>query len=331
MECVGEFFDDLDDLDASLGDAVDAHAVHARVPTADEAVAELEAAWDEVRAAGRAMPARRWWRERAYRRAAQRFNAANQQFQRAFDGIAEAAVGSIPGQWGLLSDSVESTLDAYVTGDISGELREHLKAIRDSVFEARIQAHAGDRSLETELTRQLAACLDLEPDNERARKLIHHLPACARPIPEVDVGAVPAELARGGSAPFDRRFFHYNDLLPDYSVPRFPVRTFTVSFAKSDTLELHDIVVNGMTGRGGWPPRPQGSGTAALEHLCRSADHYGLAIVGKIMPGDRTEESATRLAGWYGRYGFEVKQQRPGEHLWATIRRAPNLGPPQAK
>lgn len=315
---MGEIFGELDAL---LRDEVDAHAIR-RAPTADEAVAELETAIASVKAARASVPVKRWWRKREYRRAAEAFNSAVRRLENASDGITETAVGAVPGRWGLLSDSVESTLAAYLYGDISGDLRERLKAIRSNVPEARLLAHTGDQSLEMELTQQLAACLNLETDDKQARKLIHHLPSSARPIPEVDLYAVPAELARGGAAAFDRRFFYYHDLLPDYSEPRFPVSTFTVSFTKPDTLELHDIIVKGMTG-GHWPPRPQGPGTAALEHLCRSADHYGLSIVGKIMPGDRTEKGAARLAGWYGRQGFSITQRTPGENLWATIRRAP--------
>lgn len=49
-----------------------------------------------------------------------------------------------------------------------------------------------------------------------------------------------------------------------------------------------------------------------LEHLCRSADRYGLAISGDIMPGDRTEQTSERLARWYQRHGFTITQKSPG-------------------
>ena len=313
---------DIDDVGLPESGGADAHRVRRRVPSTDDAVAELESAFDDVRAARRAVPVRRWWRERTYRRAVRRFNEANRQYRCAFDGIARAAVGSIPGQWGLLSDNIEHTLNDFTRGDISNELHERLKAINSNMFDARIFAHTGDRSLEAQLTEQLAACLDLEPDEEHVRRLLHHLPGSSRPIPDIDLDAVAAELEVRGLVPFGRPYFDFMDYPWFGCEPRFQLTTLTVTFKATDTLELHDIVVHDtLTGRR--PTCSAGLGTAALEHLCRSADHYGLAIVGKIMPGDRTEPSAARLAGWYGRHGFEVVQQSPGEYLLATIRRQP--------
>jgi hypothetical protein len=176
-----------------------------------------------------------------------------------------------------------------------------------------------------ELTQDLARCLDLEPSDIQARRLLHHLPASARPIPDIDLVAVADELASCGPVPFGARYFHYMDRPPALGAPRFPLATFTVTFAAIDTLELHDIIVGRHTHNGYQPSRSAGLGSAALKHLCRSADHYGLSIVGKIMPGDRTEPSAARLAGWYRRHGFDIQQRTPGEYLWATGLRPPAI------
>ncbi|WKG04667.1 hypothetical protein [Mycolicibacterium sp. HK-90] len=292
-------------------------------PTSEEAVAELEAAWDAVSAAGAAVPARRWWRKRQYIEALHAFDEANRRFERAFSGVARARVGSNPHQWGLLSDNVESTLDHCLDGDISHGLRSRLKAIRDKVFDARIAAHTGDRDLEAELTRALASCLDLEPCDERARRLVHHLPAWARPIPDVDLDAAAQTLTRQGFVRFAERYFHYMEPAWFCADTRFQLRTFTVSLSAVDTLELHDIIVTELRGDSR-PTCSPGLGTAALRHLCRTADHYGLSVNLMIMPGDRTENSAARLAGWYSRHGFEIRQATPGSFLAAKGHRTPN-------
>jgi hypothetical protein len=326
MSCVNDFFDDPEQLGLEV--APDSDGARRRpYPTAAEAVARLEARWDAVQAAKAAVPEPRWWRRREAARAFEARRAADREFQSAFAGIARASVGAVPGEWGLLSDNLESTLDHYLERDIGEELRERLTAIRSKVFEARLLAHTGDRSLETTLSQDVASCLDLEPSDEHARRLVHHLPTWARPIPDVDMAAVAHTLASRGSAGFAKRYFDYMDQPWTGSKPRFPLATFTVTFDAIDTLELHDIIV-------ARDPDPDndnrrspsaGLGSAALTHLCRTADHYGLSIFGKIMPGDRTEESAARLAGWYGRHGFDIEPRTPGVFLWATVRRAPRV------
>lgn len=323
MDGVGDIFDDLGPRGPHTADG---HIVGRRRPTSDEAIADLQAAWDAVQVARDALPKGRWWRRRRYLEAAEVFDAANRRFQHAFAGIAWARVGSVPGCWGLLSDGVESALEDYLDCDIGDELRERLKAIRAKVFEARIAAHTGDRDLEMELTRELASCLELESSDEQARHLIHHLASWARPIPDVDLAAAADTIAYGGSARFAKRYFDYMDTTWFGGEPQFQLVTFTVTFYAIDTLELHDIVVR-ETLTDCRPTCSPGLGTAALEHLCRSADHYGLAIILKIMPGDRTEESAGRLARWYGRHGFDIQQQTPGAYLWAKGHRAPSSGP----
>lgn len=294
-----------------------------RFPTAADAVAALDASWDAVQSAIAAVPEPRWWRKREVAKALDVWRDADRDFQSASERITHARVGDVPGEWGLLSDDIESTLDRYVNLDIGEELRERLNAIHSQVFKARLLAHGGDRSLEEALTQDLAQCLDLEPSDERARRLVHHLPGWARPIPEVDMHAVAHTLASHRSVSFDKRYFDYRDPVSAISWPRFPLKTCQVTFKTIDTLELHDIIAEQDPGSDYRPSRSAGLGSAALEHLCRSADHYGLSIFGMIMPGDRTEVNATRLADWYGRHHFDIAPRIPGEFLCATVRRAP--------
>lgn len=313
------------DADPLGSQAADTYSTDRRRATPDEAITELEAAWDAVRIADAAMPVRRWWRKRKYFEAAEALDTANWRFRHAFSGIARAGVGSVPHQWGLLSDNVESTLDDYLDRDVGHELRTRLKVIRDKVFDARISAHTGDRDLEKELTLKLASCLDLETCDERARLIVHHLPAWARPIPDVDLEAAAEARTRNGFVQFAERYFHYMEPAWFLAKTRFQLRTFTVTLDAFDTLELHDIIVTELPTDSRTTCSP-GLGTAALQHLCRTADHYGLTIKLMIMPGDRTEGSAARLAGWYGRHGFEIRQQTPGSYLNATGHRTPNGG-----
>lgn len=230
-----------------------------------------------------------------------------------------------PARWGLLSSDIESTIERYLRGPVESELRDRLRAIKPRLFEARIQAYEGDHTLESELTRELVRCVELEPDNVRARRLIHHLPSRERRIPDVDFVSVAEQLDAGVHPPFNERYFHYRDVVNSLSRPRFPLATIWVSFWSMQELKLHDIVVEGGdTGRRRERrKRPTGLGTAVLSHLCRSADRHGLAIFGEIMPGDYTEESSARLAHWYARHGFVITQKSPGVYKLAKIRREP--------
>jgi hypothetical protein len=272
--------------------------------TATAAVAELTAATSRLRAAESAAAQSGWWRRR---RAEEALAAAKERHWAARRAISLWHVGATPDQWGLLSDSIESTLDPRRWPD-NGDLHVRFNDIRANLLQARLDAHEGDRALEFRLTRDLARCLELEMSDEYARRIVHHLPGWARPIPGVDISAVADELASRRRPPFDRRYFHYFE-------PELTVRSFIVCFDTLDELTLHDIA---------WTSRPQspGPGSAALEHLCRSADHYGLRITGAIMPGDQKEATASRLAHWYGRHGFEVIQVTPGEYLRAKISRS---------
>lgn len=283
-----------------------------------ETIVALDAALDGVRTAEKAIPRRRrWWKAREFDRAIADLREAQWRFQDAYGEIARSGVGSVPGEWGLLSDNTESTIDFFLDEhcDVGGDLRERLSEIQDRLLEARLASHSGDRALERQLTLQLAQCLDLEPDDEYARLLLHHLPGWARPIPHVDVGALARARAKLGDASFAPRYFSFmNQRRCNPSKVRYTHRTFTVSLAAADMLDLHDIIVV-ETGTDFEPVCSPGLGTAAVQHLCRTADRYGLAIKLWIMPGDRTEGSAARLAGWYRRHGFEI-QQRSSPGTW---------------
>lgn len=298
-------------------------------PTPTEVLADFVAAGETLRHTGaEVLQRKRWWSRQRKEAVADAYQSANRGFRLARERVFGAYVGSDPGAWGLLSSDIESTIEYYLRGPVGDELRDRLRAIEPRLFDARIRAHEGDRTLEGELTRELVRCVDLEPDNARARKLIHHLPSRERRIPEVDMAAVADGLNAGVYSPFSPRYFHYRDVVNSLSRPRFPLSTFTVSFSSMTELELHDIVVEaGDTGRRRERSRrPVGLGTAALEHLCRSADRYGLAISGNIMPRDKTEENSVRLARWYARHGFAIKQTSPAVYMWAKIRREPQSG-----
>lgn len=295
---------------------------------AAEAVTDFYAKCDAADTAKSTIPRYRWWRRSTFRRSYGTYLAACSDLLDARRELARARVGANPREWGLLSDDIESTLDFYLELDVDGGLRERLKEIARAIPQARLEAHDGDRELERKLTLDLAQCVLLEPSDREARRLVHHLPGWARPIPAVDLEAVAQRRASQGSESFDERYFYYRDPA-NISVSRYPVVTFYVSFKTIDTLKLHDIVVARDLSADHRSVYPTGVGSAALEHLCRSADYYGLSIVGEIMPGDRTEASAARLAGWYGRHGFGVEPRKAGEFLWAKIRRVPELGAPR--
>lgn len=295
-------------------------------PTQTEAVTAFVAAREALlHAEAEALQRKWWWSGRRKAAVADAHQSADRLFRQAHEGISGAYVGSVPGRWGLLSSDIESTIERYLRGPVESELRDRLRAIEPRLFEARIQAHEGDRTLENELTRELVRCVELEPDNARARRLIHHLPSRERRIPDVDFVSVAEQLDAGVHPPFNERYFHYRDVVNSLSRPRFPLATIWVSFWSMQELKLHDIVVEGGdTGRRRERrKRPTGLGTAVLSHLCRSADRHGLAIFGEIMPGDYTEESSARLAHWYARHGFVITQKSPGVYKLAKIRRDP--------
>lgn len=125
---MSDFFDDPEHVRAEV--APNVHALRCRDPTAAEAVATLDAAWDAVRAAIADVPEPRWWHKREVAKALRAREVADRKFQNAFAGIARARVGAVPGEWGLLSDDIESTVDAYLKRDTGEALSELLTDIR---------------------------------------------------------------------------------------------------------------------------------------------------------------------------------------------------------
>lgn len=283
-----------------------------RQRTPDDAVAELVTATTELCDARAQDDNSRWWHRRQTRKV---LSAAIWRHATAVDSITRLRVGSDPHRWGLLSDDLEDTVDSILEfRSDNPQLATRLNAIRAQLLTARLDASRGDRTREHAVTCQLANCLNLEMPDDVALSLVHHLPGWARPIPNVDIRALTQ--APGGIREqwFDERYFS------QMSDPDRPLSTLTVTFETPRKLRLNDIHVVDRY-------RARGLGAAALEHLCRSADHYRLRIIGDIMPQDRTEESAAKLARWYHRHGFDVTQTEPGEWLWATINRTPNSAP----
>ncbi|OHU47331.1 hypothetical protein BKG82_27145 [Mycobacteroides chelonae] len=212
----------------------------------------------------------------------------------------------------------ENVMDTVIeSGHLPSRLNEELAQIRALLPEARMAAHDNDRELERCAAVRLATALERNMPAKRsiARKLVHMLPGDLRPIPK-DEDTDPDEPLGFGFAP---QHFDYHD-------PRLPVRRFNVShFLKDGSLSLNDIVVDDEY-------RGRGLGSAALEHLCRTADHYGFSIGGCIARQplryprseqeiEETEQRSLRLARWYGRHGFTVTPNNNGTYLHARMRR----------
>ena len=155
-------------------------------------------------------------------------------FRRAVGDVARYRVGADPTRWGLLSDDTERGLGNIIEYEpASEELFACLAGIRERLLAARVQAHLGNRELETKLTWDLAACLELPiEDDHLARSILHHLPGWARPIPPLDLDDVPINTGVG----IDRRYFDYRDR-------RVGVTTLSVERVKTDVLWLNDITV----------------------------------------------------------------------------------------
>lgn len=216
--------------------------------------------------------------------------------------------------WGILSDSAELTCQevAATVHDTNPALAQHLNQIAVQLPAARIAAHRGQPNADAEVSEQLASCFSHDMDDLTARRLVHHLPGAARPIPELRI----TEITPGGRN-FARRFFGYCDL-------SLPLSEIDVSLTTSGALYLHYIGVrDDYVGRG--------AGTAALEHLTRTADHYQLAITGEIggqstrqdtpLGRHQVEANAERLTRWYQRHGFTITPTRPGGLHLAKIDR----------
>lgn len=281
-----------------------------RIPA--DAVAELATATTQLSDARAQDDNTRWWRRRQTRNA---LGTAIWRHAAAADNVTRLRVGSDPHRWGLLSDDLEDTVESLLEfRSENPELAERLNAIRPELLPARLDAFHGDHTREHAITCQLANCLNLEIPDDIALTLVHHLPGWARPIPNVDIRALAQTPGGIREQWFDQLYFS------QMSDPDRPLSTLTVTFETIRTLRLNDIHVIDRY-------RARGLGSAALEHLCRSADHYQLRIIGDIMPQDRTEGSAAKLARWYRRHGFDVTKTTPGEWLWAKINRAPNSAP----
>lgn len=276
--------------------------------TPDAAVAELQAAQQHLEIARTNEADSRWWRRQ---QATQDLWDAEQRYRDARADVVRQRVGADPHRWGLLSDDLENTIDE-ATKFRSGnpELATALKTIHRQLLHARLEAHRGDRTREHHLTQALAACLNLDVSDNLALRILHHLPGCARPIPPVDIPAIAQTPGGIGDKWFHRLYFGQQ------GHPDMILSTLSVSFINTDQIKLHDIHVLD-------EHRSQGLGTAALHHLCRCADHYQLRITGEIMPKDRTEESAARLATWYRHHEFNVTQTTPGQWLSARLDRQP--------
>lgn len=223
-------------------------------------------------------------------------------------------IGAVPKKWGLLSDTTETLLPRIVKYKrLPSDLPDRLAALNEQIPSARLLAHDGNPELEKQLTSELAAILvaytsstssAAPADPSVARQLLHHLPAWARPIPAINIAAI-----RIGDSPYQPYF--------DYWDPRVALRKLHVSRKTIGALYLHDIGVDEKYAN-------LGLGSAALEHLCRTADHLGISITGQIVPRDRdSEPDSARLANWYRRYGFTVTPADNSSYLHAQIERPP--------
>ncbi len=277
-----------------------------RPRTPDATVAELQAAQLHLEFAQAKEAGSRWWRRQ---QATRDLWAANQRYRDARHDVVHQRVGADPHRWGLLSDDLENTIDEMIEFRTDNpELASALKTIHPQLLQARLKAHRGDHTQEHDLTQALADCLNLDISDNVALRILHHLPGWARPIPQVDIPAIARTPGGIREKWFHRRYFGQQ------GNPDLILSTLSVSFVHADEIKLHDIHVDATH-------RSQGLGTAALQHLNRCADHYQLRITGEIMPKDRTEESAARLAAWYRRHGFNVTQTKPGEWLSARLDR----------
>lgn len=226
-------------------------------------------------------------------------------------------VGADPHLWGLLSTNSEEDLASLIeSGQLAPELANELAEVHRLFPDARLAAYQGDRRLVDEATARLAAAVQLREleDDKIARRIVQLLPGSLRPIP---VDTEPDDEYSDGFAP---RYFHYAS---SWS----PLSRIVVSRRRDGQLALHDIVVDAdHAGRG--------LGSAVLEHLCRTADHYGLSISGIIVRApigihdtDReiaqAEQDSRRLASWYTRHGFVVTPNQDGTYYKAKIKRPP--------
>ncbi|WP_377652251.1 hypothetical protein [Paenarthrobacter sp. YIM B13468] len=228
--------------------------------------------------------------------------------------MAYLSLGADPHVWGVLSGGqlsgrrggngsfvLEDTLQTLTwpseSTPATASQAHHILAVLPA---ARAQAELGDHSTVPgieNLVLTLAEHPDLKP--HQRRRLLDHLPARSRPIPDsqdsLERGQPPVTLYVDVKGPEE-----------------------ALSYASTPRIRLADIVVaDGLQGKG--------LGTAALTELCMYADRHGLPIEGTLQPGEgKSEETVAAMSRWYARLGFTQRDREP--HQWTrggTIHRAP--------
>lgn len=281
----------------------------------DESVKEYESALRALKEAQGRSDSRMPWDSLKAVSPQQKLDEAKDRVRRAAAELARKRVGADPRQWGLLSDDVEQTLTALTGrgGVLDPELAGLLEELRANMADARVAAHTAAGSRVLDLTARYRAVLERQMPDEVARKLVHHLPGRDRPIPPSE--AIDAAV---GSR-FVPRYFDYVD-------PQLALTTLQVTRSGPAQITLHDIVVAPAS-------RGRGIGSAGLQHLCATADEYGLTVVGEVVQrwADREldrlrfRKEAGRRAAWFVRHGFDVDVDQAAPLYRAQIRRAPEV------
>lgn len=281
----------------------------------DESVKEYESALRALKEAQGRSDSRMPWDSLKAVSPQQKLDEAKDRVRRAAAELARKRVGADPRRWGLLSDDVEQTLTALTGrgGVLDPELSGLLDELRANMADARVAAHTGAGSRVLDLTARYRVVLERQMPDEVARKLVHHLPGRDRPIPPSE--AIDAAV---GSR-FVPRYFDYVD-------PQLALTTLQVTRSGPAQITLHDIVVAPAS-------RGRGIGSAGLQHLCATADEYGLTVVGEVVQrwADREldrlrfRKEAGRRAAWFVRYGFDVDVDQAAPLYRALIRRAPEV------
>lgn len=245
----------------------------------------------------------------------QKIDEARVRVRAAGEELARQGVGADPAEWGLFSDDVEQTLTALAgRGSVlAPEVKVRLEQLRANMADARVAAHTGTESVVLDVLDRYREVLEQQISDEAARKLVHHLPGRDRPIPPSE--AIDAAM---GSR-FVPRYFDYVD-------PQLALTTLQVTRSGPAQITLHDIVVAPAS-------RGRGIGSAGLQHLCATADEYGLTIVGEVVQrwADREldrlrfRKEAGRRAAWFVRHGFDVDVEQAAPLYRALIRRAPEV------
>lgn len=226
------------------------------------------------------------------------------------------SLGADPHQLGVLSGG---ELDSQISGGGSFLLEDTLEKLicsSESTIEtasqvgnilallphARAEAELGNVSVVPDIENwvlALAGNPDLKPGQRR--RILEHLPAHLRPIP---------------------------DSLSSLERVHPPVTLFVVLqgpdkpdsyYAKTPRIKLSDIVVFR-------EPRGKGLGTAALTELCMYADLNNLPIEGMLEPGPgESDETVVSLSRWYARMGFTQGDREPpqwvrGDNIYRSPR-----------